>query len=88
MKTPAERLYEVVASSTHFTDDIDEGAALALHRAGPWQSLSGGEQASLLIALSLHGVEVPVNLRKCFMVMDHAHVELCIDAITETAGVT
>lgn len=85
----ARRLYETVASTTRFTDDIDEAVELVL--ADPpdtiWQSLSNGEKASIMIALSLYGLRLPLDLRWCFTVMDHDHAEMCIDAMNETAGV-
>lgn len=84
--TPAVRLYETLARSTRFTDDIDE--ALELYGGETWQTLSGGEKASLAIALSLYGANITISLRQAFAVMDHHHAELCLDAMTETAGLS
>lgn len=85
-QSAAQRLLHVVTSKTQLPDDIDDVLDLANAGDTQWHSLSGGERALLEIALSLEYGR-SVNLRFAFAVMDHEHIELCLDAMHETAGV-
>lgn len=84
-QSPALRLFHCVASATQMPDDPTEALDAAHHHAPEWDALSGGERATIEVALSLEFGR-PVNLRKALTVMDHEHVSMCVDAISETAG--
>lgn len=92
-ETAAQRLLRTIAQGTLFTEDIDRAAEIVLygHRCeekdrGTWLGLSGGQQQVVLIALSLSGYMVELDLFRAFARMDAPHIELCLDAMHETAG--